>query len=77
MSIGVQGNTRRRNTGGDKAGAVRVDAGRARVQERDRAAVPGSPQEPGELDRLLLPARGADVGLRVRRRWDSQREPCW
>jgi hypothetical protein len=77
VSIGVQGNTRGRNTGGDKAGAVRVDAGRAGVQERDRAAVPCSPQEPGEPDRLLLPARRADAGLRVRRRWDSEREPCW
>ncbi|VAI06057.1 unnamed protein product [Triticum turgidum subsp. durum] len=72
---GVQGHAAQRAVHRHQEGAARVDAGRARVQDRDRAALPGAPQEPRRPRRLLLRAGRADARLRVHVRRHAARQP--
>uniref|UniRef100_A0A453I6L9 non-specific serine/threonine protein kinase n=1 Tax=Aegilops tauschii subsp. strangulata TaxID=200361 RepID=A0A453I6L9_AEGTS len=72
---GVQGHAAQRAVHRHQEGAARVDAGRARVQDRDRAALPGAPQEPRRPRRLLLRAGRADARLRVHVRRHTARQP--
>ena len=56
-------------------GAAGVHAGRARVQDGDRAALARAPQEPRRPPRVLLRAGGADARLRVHVRRHAARQP--